>query len=136
MLVALATTAWAQPGPPRPHAPGRPPVVPGRTAPNPAPSGSPSGVSVPHVVGNLSYYSPTRCTVQRETGNGGPTANMDFHMDAKAFQTPGLKNHERVVVVYQMDTKAGGYQALAVVRCPQGGNPQDILKNLKLPQAK
>lgn len=111
---------------------------PGPPGPPPGPSGKAAGqsgegaanLSLPHVVGKLSNYSPGRFTVQREMGSGGPTANMDFRAEASAFQTPGLKSGNRVVVVYQMNPKGEGYQALGVVAFPQGNDPTALIKGM------
>ena len=114
--------------------PGGPPGPPG--PPGPAPGGNSksggavSNLSLPHVVGTLSNFSPTRFTVKREMGEGGPTANMDFRMQPTAFQGPGLKSGSRVVVVYQMNPKGEGYQALAVVGFPQGKDPTSLIKGM------
>ena len=63
-------------------------------------------------------------------GQGGPTANMDFHADAKSILTPGLKSGDKAVVVYEMNPKGEGYRALAVIRCPEGSSPQQLIKQL------
>jgi hypothetical protein len=44
--------------------------------------------------------------------------------------TPGLKSGERALVVYEMNSKGEGYRALAVVGCPKGSNPEDLIKKL------
>jgi len=120
----LTSLALAQPpGPPGPAAGGnvKPPGQSGEGAAN---------LSLPHVVGTLSNYSPSRFTVQREMGANGPTANMDFRAEANAFQTPGLKSGTRVLVVYQMNPKGEGYQALGVVAFPQGADPTSLIKGM------
>ncbi len=109
--------------------PGGPPGPPGPPGPTGS-GGAASNLSLPHVVGTLSNFSPTRFTVKREMGEGGPTANMDFRMQPSAFQGPGLKSGSRVVVVYQMNSKGGGYEALAVVGFPQGTDPTSLIKGM------
>lgn len=111
------------PGPPGPGGPG-PARVPGNGG------GAASNLSLPHVVGTLSNFSATRFTVKREMGENGPTANMDFRMEPTSFQSPGLKSGNRVVVVYQMNPKGEGYQALGVVAFPQGTDPSSLIKGM------
>lgn len=121
----LSTLALAQPpGPPGPAAGGSGKI------PGPSSGEGAANLSLPHVVGKLSNYSPSRFTVQREMGAGGPTANMDFRAEPNAFQTPGLKSGARVVVVYQMNPKGEGYQALGVVAFPQGADPTSLIKGM------
>lgn len=121
----LGGLALAQPpGPPGPP-PGRANKI---ATPKTQGDGGAANLSLPHVVGKLSNYSPTRFTVQREMGAGGPTANMDFYVAPGAFLAPGLKSGERAVVVYQMNPKGEGYQALGVVGFPQGSDPSAAIK--------
>jgi|JI10StandDraft_1071094.scaffolds.fasta_scaffold1080365_2 hypothetical protein len=119
LVCTLLLTTWALAQPPGP--PGLPPAGKAPTS---------SNLSLPHVVGTLSNYSSGRFTVQREMGAGGPTANMDFRAEPGSFQAPGLKSGSRVVVVYQMNPKGEGYQALAVVACPQGTDPTALIKGM------
>ena len=123
----LGGLALAQPpGPPGPP-PGNTPKIPASTGNS---SGGAANLSLPHVVGTLSGYSPTRFTIQREMGAGGPTPNMDFHVAPGAFLAPGLKSGTRAVVVYQMNPKGEGYQALGVVGFPQGSDPTTAIKGM------
>lgn len=114
------------PGPPRQPGPARRSNA---TLPSNS-GGAVSNLSLPHVVGTLSNFLPTRFTVKREMGEGGPTANMDFRMQPSAFQGPGLKSGSRVVVVYQMNSQGGGYEALAVVGFPQGNDPSSLIQGM------
>lgn len=123
--VLTVCVAQAQPGP-RPPGPGPGP------ASNPTTSPA-SSVSLPHVVGTLSSFGTTRITVQREMGSGGPTANMDFRVDTSSVVSQGLKSRDRVLVVYEM-AKGEGYRAIAVVRCPEGTDPQTLMKSLPKPK--
>lgn len=85
---------------------------------------------MPHVVGTLSGFSATRFTVRREVGAGGPTANMDFRVAPGAFLGPGLKSGTRAVVVYRMNPKGEGYQALGAVALPQGSDPKAAIQGM------
>jgi hypothetical protein len=130
LVLLLGGLALAQP----PGPPGPPPGGGPSGGPN-IPTGASSGggaanLSFPHVVGTLSGYSPTRFTIQREMGSGGPTANMDFSVAPGAFIAPGLKSGTRAIVVYQMNPKGEGYQALGVVGFPSGTDPTAAIKGM------
>jgi len=133
LLLAALIFSYASaqpPGPPGPPGPTGPAGKPsGPTTTSSAPGGA-ANLSLPHVVGKLKGFSPTRFTIQREMGAGGPTANMDFRADAKTVLSEGLKSGDRAVVVYEMNPKGEGYRALAAIRCPEGSNPETLLKSL------
>ncbi len=116
LLVILLVTAlaWAQPGPPRPG-----PAGPGpRTTTSAGPT-SP----IPFVVGTLSFVSSSRLTVNPDA-TAGVGAQMDFKTDATTFQSPKLSSGDRVVIAY------AGDKATAVLRCPKGSDPQELLKSV------
>jgi len=123
LICAILLTGWALAQPPGP--PGLPAAANGKQN-----GAGAANLSLPHVVGTLSNYSPTRFTIRREMGAGGPTANMDFRAEPTAFLAPGLKSGQRVVVVYQMNPKGEGYQALAVAAFPQGSDPTALIQGM------
>lgn len=117
-LLLVTTLAWAQPGPPRPG-----PGPAGRTTTTSTVPASP----VPFVVGTLSFVSSSRLTVKPDA-TAGVGAAMDFKTDATTFQNGKPNSGDRVLITY------AGDKATAVLMCPKGSNPQELLKSI--PQRK
>lgn len=55
---------------------------------------------------------------------------MDFRVDKASLVSQGLKSKDRVLVVYDVGGKGDGYRATAVLRCPQGTDPQELIKSI------
>ena len=108
-FLLIATVAWAQPG-----------LPPGPKGPATTTTTSQPSSPVPFLVGTLTFVSSSRLTVKSEATPG----SMDFKTDPTTFQPARLSSGDRVVVAYT------GEKATAVLKCPQGSNPQELLKTV------
>ena len=72
------------------------------------------------MVGTATFVSSSRVTVKSEATPG----SMDFKTDPTTFQPARINSGDRVVVAYSGD------KATAILRCPNGSNPQELLKSV------
>jgi hypothetical protein len=85
---------------------------------------------VPYVLATLDFLGDSSFTVKREGGDGDLAPRMDFKRDPSTVVSRQLETGDRVLVVYQSDSRGEGYHAKALLRCPVGTDPKELLKTL------
>jgi hypothetical protein len=84
---------------------------------------------VPYKVAVLDFFGSSQFTVKPE-GDGDLAPRMEFKFDSKTVVSRGVQSGDRVLVVYQPDPKGEGYHAKALLRCPVGTDPKELIKTL------
>jgi hypothetical protein len=94
------------------------------------PGAGPEAALPPHFIGTLTALRSTTISAKKEKQEGPLSPRMEFRRDDETIVSKGLKNKDRVFILYENAAHGRGYRAIAVLRFPTGTDPEELLKSL------